>query len=295
MPGRTRPLIDAIDRLLEATRRQQRDRALRPIEVKLEAQVKRAFLQQGRLFVKRLGRLKAKFPPGKALPGNALKEADFDDDAIPEWEADWKKVMRETSRLFEGPISQAARQAMKQGGLRLIGSVAATQVPDVSTFTLKNPRAIAFLKRYAADRVTRVNDTTRDAIKRIIVDGVESGQSYDQIARAITGQFREFAVGKPQEHIESRAHLVAVTETSNAYQEGNMIVARDLKAAGLEMEKYWLNSGDGKVSDGCLENTDAGWIPIDDAFPSGDQRPPRFPGCRCDLEIRRKPDRGEGE
>lgn len=107
------------------------------------------------------------------------------------------------------------------------------------------------------------------------------------MAQAISDRFVEFAVGRPQEHVESRAHLVAVTEVGDAYEHGNEIVVNDLAAAGLRMEKKWDTIGDGRVSDGCRENEQAGWIPIDEEFPSGDMRPLRFPGCRCTALYRR--------
>jgi len=37
----------------------------------------------------------------------------------------------------------------------------------------------------------------------------------------------------------------------------------------------------GDECDICAENESAGWIPIDEAFPSGDQTPPNHPNCRC--------------
>jgi hypothetical protein len=95
-------------------------------------------------------------------------------------------------------------------------------------------------------------------------------------------------MGMPQQHIDSRAHLVAVTETGNAYAEGQLEVAQELAAAGIEMEKAWITVGDDRVTEGCRENEAAGWIGLDDPFPSGHQRPLRFPGCRCDLLTRRK-------
>ena len=100
-------------------------------------------------------------------------------------------------------------------------------------------------------------------------------------------RFEEFAVGKPQKHIDSRAHLIAITEIGEAYEVGNATVADDLRQAGLPMEKSWLHSRDGKVSDGCLRNAEDGWIPIEQAFTSGHMHPLRFPGCRCAALYRR--------
>lgn len=67
---------------------------------------------------------------------------------------------------------------------------------------------------------------------------------------------------------------------------------KHLQNAGLEMEKSWLTVGDSRVSEGCAANAAAGWIGLEEEFPSDGtydrQRPPRFPGCRCDILYRRK-------
>ena len=101
------------------------------------------------------------------------------------------------------------------------------------------------------------------------------------MAKEIRDKFSEFSVPKPQLHIKDRAELVSVTETANAYGEGNMAFAQDLQSKGLTMVKAWQTVGDDRVSDGCQENQDAGWIGVDEMFPSGDDHEPRFPGCRC--------------
>ena len=79
-----------------------------------------------------------------------------------------------------------------------------------------------------------------------------------------------------------------MTEIGDAYAEGNLIVAQELAAAGIEMEKAWSTVGDDKVSELCAGNEAQGWIPLEDAFQSGHQRPLGHPGCRCDLRTRRE-------
>lgn len=149
------------------------------------------------------------------------------------------------------------------------------------TFNLDDPAARAYIRRVGADLVTRVDDTTRSRLRGLIDDGTHSGWNYNQIAQSIIGQFGEMAMGKPQQHIDSRAHLIAVTEMGNAFEDGSLGAARQMAAMGLEMEKKWLTVGDNRVSDGCRDNQAAGWIPVDRQFPSGHDRPLRFPGCRC--------------
>ena len=51
-------------------------------------------------------------------------------------------------------------------------------------------------------------------------------------------------------------------------------------------EKRWVTEPD--ACDDCMMNADAGWIPADEDFPSGDEEPPLIhPRCRCMLDIRR--------
>lgn len=177
----------------------------------------------------------------------------------------------ESASVSEDPLLQEAPKVL---------NVKADRTGWVS---LPNLRARAYAKKHAAEAVTQINDVTRKEIARIVSDGVKSGSSYNDIAKAIKSKFEEFAVPAPQKHIPNRAVLVAVTELANAYCEGNAQVGDYLQSNGVKMMKAWQTLEDDRVSDGCKENEQAGWIPIDKEFPSGHMHPPRFPGCRCDF------------
>lgn len=177
----------------------------------------------------------------------------------------------ESASVSEDPLLQEAPKVL---------NVKADKTGWVS---LPNLRARAYAKKHAAEAVSQINDVTRKEIARIVSDGVKSGSSYNDIAKAIKSKFEEFAVPSPQKHISNRAVLVAVTELANAYCEGNAQVGDYLQSNGVKMMKAWQTLEDDRVSDGCKENEKAGWIPIDKEFPSGHMHPPRFPGCRCDF------------
>lgn len=177
----------------------------------------------------------------------------------------------ESASVSEDPLLQEAPKVL---------NVKADKTGWVS---LPNLRARAYAKKHAAEAITQINDVTRKEIARIVSDGVKSGTSYNDIAKAIKSKFEEFAVPSPQKHISNRAVLVAVTELANAYCEGNAQVGDYLQSNGVKMMKAWQTLEDDRVSDGCKENEQAGWIPIDKEFPSGHMHPPRFPGCRCDF------------
>lgn len=177
----------------------------------------------------------------------------------------------ESASVSEDPLLQEAPKVL---------NVKADKTGWVS---LPNLRARAYAKKHAAEAVTQINDVTRKEIARIVSDGVKSGASYNDIAKAIKSKFEEFTVPSPQKHIPNRAVLVAVTELANAYCEGNAQVGDYLQSNGVKMMKAWQTLEDDRVSDGCKENEKAGWIPVDKEFPSGHMHPPRFPGCRCDF------------
>jgi len=157
----------------------------------------------------------------------------------------------------------------------------------ILSFDLENPRAVAYVREHGAALVANINSTTRDYIRTVVTQGVDEGWSYDKIAKSITDRYQEFAVGKPQLHIDSRAHGIAVTETGMAYENGSRIVANDLKAAGLQMEKFWQTVEDERVSALCANNQAQGWLPIDQPFASGHQEALGHPYCRCTTLYRR--------
>ena len=267
-------LLEALDRFLEvadATKFNRRRRqALIPIERELERSLAVAFKRQSTLLAKLLAKEKSRFV-------ETIEDFDW-------WEAYLTAAQMRTLRLFTGPIDRAARRALLAGALHVLADTGVAM-----SFSLQNPRAVAWLQDYGAQRVAKIDETTRQYIKTVITEGVEHGWSYDQMARTIIERYREFAVGQPQQHIKSRAHLIAVTEVGEAYCEGNLQMGQVLQDAGFVMEKKWMTVGDDRVSAVCRGNEAQGWIPLNQPFQSGHIRPLAHPACRCDLLTRRQP------
>jgi len=249
----------------QAARRAKAERLIRPLELKL----RKAFKAQAVRFVRKLSSMRGKF-------AESLKPSD--------WQTAWFGAEEATLKLFSDPIEAAVAKSLGIGALANIADLGLKM-----SWNLKNPRAVAYLDNYGAELVKGVNQTTRDALQVILSQAAEEGWSYQRTAEAITERFAEFAVGRPQDHIDSRAHMIAVTEIGNAYVEGNLQVAQSLQSSGIQMEKYWSTVGDDKVSASiCAPNEAQGWIPLDEDFQSGDARPLGHPACRCDLLTRVK-------
>lgn len=268
-------------RLVEAASTAQKWRELDPLVRKERRRVGLAFRRQGRLFVRGFREFRPRFAEAVMSPtwsGVPLREAMVPED---EWAALWDDVARRTLALMLAPITALNEQALTLGAGNLIGSLGVDMA-----FSLRNPRATAYLQEHGAAMVTRINAETQSQLRTLITRATSEGWSYSRTARAINERFEDFAGLKPQQHIRDRAELVAVTEAGQAYEAAGEIVVRDLQEAGIRMEKRWLTVGDNRVSDGCRQNEDEGWIPLAQAFPSGHQRPLRHPGCRCTALYR---------
>lgn len=256
----------AADRLIEALTRRKIDRLITPVETKLHKTVSALFVKQGNAVARRLR------PLDKYLAESM--SSDFDelfDDAI-----------FDTSSDMQDAIETAVKSGVLLGGKSLIAEFRASV-----NFSLTNPRAVAYTEQHAAEAIAGIDDTSKADIRRLVVLAVEHGTSYAELARQIKTRYAQFAGTAPQRHIRSRAELVAITETGNAYQAGNLAAAYQLKDSGIKIQKYWFSRDDDRRSDGCRVNTEAGWIDIDKDFPSGDATPLRFPGCRCVAQYRR--------
>ncbi len=267
-------------------RRKRKTDDVAPLEAAAEQLVATIFREQSR-------RLK---PPADLTNGTASLRA---------LDARWATVTRATARAAAAALSEALQAAYGEGAARFASELGAAsearirfkappsgpdEIPlddlghavlDGTVFKVRNPRAVKFLDRHAAKLVAGIDDATRNTLRVVVRDGVANGRSSQKIAKDISSRFADMADGRPQAHIASRAHGIAVTEMSFGYEAGQRAVADDVAAAGIAMEKSWLTVGDGRVDDLCEGDATDGWIPLKDTFSSGDQEPPAHPACRC--------------
>lgn len=267
--------LEALDQLLETVAANHKERVLAPVVARLTRQLAQAFRVQGRRFVRSFGELRSQFTESAAL-----RETITSDD----WLRLFDRATGATTDLFLAPLQRAVQLSLSLGAENAIADVGINHA-----FSLRNPRAEAYLQEHGYGLISQIDAVTRGNIATIIDEGVRAGWSYNQVAREISRLYSEMAVGRPQQHIESRAHLIAVNEAGMAYEEGNFIVVRDLQDAGLLMEKAWLTVGDERVSATiCRPNQGQGWIPLEQSFQSGHMRPLGHVACRCTALYRRR-------
>lgn len=199
-------------------------------------------------------------------------------DALKRWNAIWKDVETQTTPALQDAIVSIEREALPKGADQLRTQL---KFDAKTTFRLANPRAVAWFMKHGGSTayIAGIQDTTKESLKGLIAQGLDNGWSYNQTAKEIRKLFLGPITTK-------RAQLIATHESAQAYEAGNRAFADTIVDDGIEMEKMWTTSHDDRVSEGCEENEGDGWIPIDQAHTSGDQEPPRFPGCRCFEQYR---------
>lgn len=117
-----------------------------------------------------------------------------------------------------------------------------------------------------------ITDTTRDALRGLISDGIEEGWSSAKLA----SHFEDSFVMS-----RDRAEMIARTELAMAHVQGNV---EGWKETGEVEKKKWIVSQD-EVCDICQE-LDGVTIDLDDDFDGPDgplDAPPAHPNCRCDI------------
>lgn len=146
------------------------------------------------------------------------------------------------------------------------------------TFNVDALDALRYANEFAGARITGIDDYTKRRINNLVTQALEKWWWYNKLATELK---KDFAFSR------YRATLIASQEIGQAY-----IVWKNTQFEAYTKRfnqtgwKQWISHRDDKTTEGCLENDDAGWIPFDEAFPSGHMHPTRFPWCRCNIVYR---------
>ena len=129
-------------------------------------------------------------------------------------------------------------------------------------------QALAYAQKRTAVLVKGLNNETRDQMRGVIENAIKQKRGIPGLSRDLRNQMDDMT--------KVRAKMIARTETCDALESAFMDRAKDLKVTGKE----WVVTDPCPI---CEDNGNAGVIPIDKPFPSGDMRPPAHPNCRCAL------------
>lgn len=180
-----------------------------------------------------------------------------------------------TAEDLEAFVQQAVGRVLAQIGVGDRMDLV-DQVNERAVLIARDRAAELVGKRWVGDELVdnpnalyRIDDATRDLIRRTIVEGLEDNVGADRIAEMI----------EDLGFSEERAELIARTEIARANSDASLESYRGARDIGINVKKEWL-LGDNPCEI-CQGNADAGAIDVDDEFPSGDDGSPAHPRCEC--------------
>jgi len=143
---------------------------------------------------------------------------------------------------------------------------------------LVNTRAANWAKDHAAELVTKISDTTRASLAKVIERGIYEGWGVDELASQIAADYA---------FSETRSTLIAQTELAMADVAGNKLA---YAASGVVTGMQWQTANEGTDSRTCeeCEMNDKAVVPLGPdgeatrPYPSGAYGVPAHPNCLCD-------------
>ena len=148
-------------------------------------------------------------------------------------------------------------------------SIAAGELGEATALDVSSSSAVSSYLLRRAESIERDLDTTTMSRLQALFRDFSPAEWLDRIRLEFAG------------FVSDRAPMIAITEISGAFHAGAIAMARSV---GGEVEKLWSSEPD--ACEECLENTDEGFIGIDEEFPNFGGSPPGHPHCRCSLEFR---------
>lgn len=147
-------------------------------------------------------------------------------------------------------------------------------------FDATNPAALAWAKAHAGETIDDMNSATVEDIRGLVADAFDSQFDVDELTDKILDLIGD----------ETRAEMVARTETMRAANEGQMQLWDQATEAGLltgDEQKEWIVTPDDRLCPIC-EPLDGEKTGLDDTFKVDGEEidgPPAHPRCRCTIAL----------
>lgn len=182
---------------------------------------------------------------------------------------DISKIINDLQRVFEKEDSRLAKaitpyykQAAEAGASFAYSLLNIEKEPIINESVLLN----------RTKKISVINNTVFNQIKIELSEGVDSGETINQITDRIKGLYTEI--------YKNQSLTIARTETSSMMNESMLTT---YKSEGVSKKK-WLSARDNKTREEHLANDSAGAIPMDQPFPNGEMYPShKSINCRCSL------------
>ena len=135
-------------------------------------------------------------------------------------------------------------------------------------FDVMNPKVVEFVETRVGDLIKSISDTTKEALRQTLKEGIELGESIPKLAERIEVVYED-AKGY-------RATLIARTENITAHNNGALNGYRQSEVCE---KKEWKTAGDDRVRPEHIA-MDGETVLLDEPFSNGLMYPSE-PNCRC--------------
>lgn len=98
-----------------------------------------------------------------------------------------------------------------------------------------SPELVSWNKKQLAQHVSAISKSTRNSISRIVLNGIENGETTDEIAQSISDSFSFSA---------ARAETIAQTEVTAASNAGRRFAIKANISNASKLTKVWSSVGD---------------------------------------------------
>jgi len=227
-------------------------------------------------------RVRKQFERESTAVSDALRESQDPYRALDSQRDGWERLLTAT---YLAVGSEVAKFKAEMFGLRS-RSVRATSFDDLFA---------AWMREHMGAKISGIDDTTRDSIRKALEDGLALGEDMYQLADRIEALYLE-------DIIPHRSMLIAQNEVMTANNVASFLSTKALADEhGLEVTKTWITARDGRVRDGPDADhvaMDGVTVPLDEPFvvdgfemmfPRDDSRgAPRreILNCRCIIRER---------
>jgi hypothetical protein len=171
---------------------------------------------------------------------------------------------------FESELILILADAAKDGA-----KLAGEQAKIAIDYTLTNKHASAWVQKY-------VSQFMRDLDKATLANINAAVQAFIETPGLTIGD----AMAMMDLADPARAQMIATTEITRAYAQGNLNYGDELQAQfpDVAVTKTWNTNNDDRVCDICGD-VDGDEIEQDEKFDNGCDAPPAHPNCRCWISV----------
>ncbi len=152
-------------------------------------------------------------------------------------------------------------------------------------FNVNDPRVLEYIGERMRKYSTTINDSTKEAIRKKIIEGFKEGEGEKLIKNRIKEVFTQAK--------DWRAKAIARTEINSSGNKVRHLAARQAMDEGVPVsKKKWIHSRDSSVRETHIQQGSLGWVAFDYMFtPGGDQMEAPGQGseasqninCRCNC------------